>query len=299
MKNRIFFLYFFTIFFSCSQTKNLAKKPIISIDSIFESVNLPDTSLSKVFTLKNEEILLKLDSSGIIKYIDNFRKIIKQKSNFRLIGSIGRSLSNGNYFMESSIDYGGNEIISEYRVETADASLINFSNKTEKASPITIAFSYGRLLHTLVPSEKTLEPINIKVDNLKSFSLEQIVNDSKINKNIVSTINNLANNVLVYNQKSFEKFFYSNRNYLYYPNYRSKLKSTSDFKIILQIEQIKDKYIIKFHVSGNNINMVAPDRISTEIELQKDKIMKNDFSEANYKISSFIRPFILMQLFLN
>ncbi len=276
--------------------KPICRRVTISIDSLFGAINIDSANYrSIVFTRINEKILQRLDSSGIITYIPNYKLENKLRSDFHLSGSLGFDQQKQKYFIEGNIRDTLNEKIPEYGGSNSQRIIID-AKESKLYSPAYIGISFGKIIKQLLPTDSLLQPKNSDEYHPKTFSFDLFDSDLKADDRINESLKGIINNSFVFHQPTFKKVFFSVKNYNYFPNYRSRFKANADYKLSVKLIARENSFVLTFIPSGKDMNLTTPEPINLELVLNRDRILNGDFSEAIYKISAEVNLFTLMQL---
>ncbi|MFZ2907500.1 MAG: hypothetical protein WAZ98_14945 [Cyclobacteriaceae bacterium] len=157
--------------------------------------------------------------------------------------------------------------------------------------------SFGSKLRYFVPMNRVLIPKN--ASNKKTFSINDFIRtENESNRKVAINLTHLINNILVYNQPEYpRKVFSRPTEYVYFNNYLSRRKRHKKSEFIINAnlkDDINGKLILSFNFQGKNVNLIAPEPLTTIVSLNKNRLLAGDYSEAMLIIYPLLREFILM-----
>jgi len=304
---------FVATFCGCAGMRNHTdpkyKIPSISIDSTFEIIVNTEGHDNR-FTRAVSNLLDSMAMNKTIVYYPNFKLSKKYPAAYTLSAKIGVAKlpdgTRGGYSFSTYLrDNTTGMIEEEFGCDGLNPSEPLHCLQYDPSKPDSTNYKelsknmrWGSYLKNFVPFQEVLKPLNVDNQKIKSFSIDRlIIVEDEHDTKLALHLTQLLNNILVFNQVTFPKKIYKNyTQYNYYNNYQLKPShhKHADFSIQATLRKQDADYVVDFNLIGENINLVAPEELSTTIVLGAERIKKGDYSEAMMKLSPFIMKFIRM-----
>jgi len=283
--------------------------PSISIDSTFKSI-VNTNGHGNRFTRAVSNLLDSIAMNKTIAYYPNFRLSKKHPTAYTLGAKIGIAKlpdgTRGGYSFSTFLrDNKTGLIEEEFGCDGLNPSEPLHCLQYDPSKPDSTNYKelsrnmrWGSYLKNFVPFHEVLKPINTDDQKIKSFSIDHLITvKDKRDKSVAVHLTQLLNNILVFNQVTFPKNIYRNYSqYNYYNNYQLKPShhKHADFSIQATLRKQDANYVVDFNLTGENVNLVAPEELSTTIVLSAERIEQGDYSEAMMKLSPFMMKFVRM-----